>query len=84
MSNGNADEEYSVKITEFPDYGHVIFCADDESPPPAEDLPGTLGLALQDWMGENPLVVVRASLPIVQHGQTIAIHLWYDTSPSDE
>ena len=83
VSNGNGTNEYSVKITEFPDQGHVVFYADDDHPPPAAELPTVLGHALQDWMGENPDVVVRSSLPIVQNGQTIAIHLWYDPSTID-
>ncbi|MCH2130278.1 MAG: hypothetical protein MK179_14125 [Pirellulaceae bacterium] len=78
MSNGHGSENYTITITLFPEQGHAIFYAEGESTPSAEELPQALGQALQSWMGDNPAVVVRSSLPIVQNGHTIAIHLWFD------
>ena len=83
MSNGNGTNDYAIKITEFSEQGHAIFYADDDSPPPIEEMPHALGQALQNWMAENTEVVMRSSLPIVQNGQTIAIHLWYDPATID-
>ena len=57
--------------------GWVVYQAG--TPPPAEeDLPLALSQHLQKDLTENPSVRVRSSLPIVQNGNTVAIHLWYD------
>jgi hypothetical protein len=57
--------------------GHVVYHAGN--PPPPEEL---MGLALEQNLRkdliENPSVRVRAVLPIVQEGNTLMIHLWYD------
>lgn len=44
--------------------------------------PVLLSCALRDWILERPSVSVRATLPIVQLGQTVAIHVWFDTLSS--
>lgn len=33
---------------------------------------------LMDWPKENPRYRVRNTLPIVTHGHTFAIHVWFD------
>ncbi len=31
-----------------------------------------------EWLRERPQVKVRASVPIMASGETVAIHLWFD------
>jgi hypothetical protein len=44
----------------------------------AEHTPVYLSQALESWQKQNPRCRVRCALPIVENGQTIAIHVWYD------
>lgn len=39
---------------------------------------------IRDWLDANPKCRVRAALPFIVDGQTIAIQLWYDGSMSAE
>ena len=42
------------------------------------DLSLHLHRALTEWLTSNPGVRVRAALPIVTNGQTLAVHIWHD------
>jgi hypothetical protein len=57
--------------------GWVCFQAGDKPPPP-EELPGYLSQTLCTWLQRNPQFVVRAALPIMVAGNTVAIHVWFD------
>ena len=47
------------------------------NPPPAR-VPAFLNLDLIQWLKENKQVKIRATLPMVENGNTVAIHVWYD------
>jgi hypothetical protein len=34
---------------------------------------------MEQWLRSQPAVRVRSSLPIVAGGNTVGIHLWYDS-----
>jgi len=42
------------------------------------DLPLYLSKAVAAWQKQNPMLTVRATLPIVANGNTIATHVWFD------
>ena len=52
--------------------------ANAEAPPPPENLPFYLHDLLQKWLVRNKELTVRPVLPIVQGGNTVAIHVWSD------
>ena len=82
MSNGDRSD-FTVKMMEDVQRGYVAFCADDDDPFAPEALPVMLARAMQQWLDENPQLVVQSTLPITQNGHTIAIHIWYDPATSD-
>ena len=49
-----------------------------ENPPPLEMLPGYLNHTFYSWLQRNPEFQVRTTLPIVENGNTVAIHVWFD------
>jgi hypothetical protein len=49
-----------------------------ESPPPAERLPSFLNNTFYTWLQRNPEFKVQATLPIVERGNTVAIHVWFE------
>ncbi|MHB0956867.1 MAG: hypothetical protein ACYC0X_13095 [Pirellulaceae bacterium] len=57
--------------------GWVCFQAGDNAPPP-DRLPGYLSQTLCTWLQRNPKFVVRATLPIMVAGSTVAVHVWFD------
>ena len=57
--------------------GWVYFTPGDPPPPPAR-VPAFLNLDLIQWLKENKQVKIRATLPMVENGNTVAIHVWYD------
>ena len=48
------------------------------TPPEPEDLPLHLSKAVAAWQKQNPMLKVRATLPIVRNGNTVAVHVWFD------
>jgi len=57
--------------------GWVCFQA-GKKPPSPEKLPAFLNHAFHSWLQRNPEFNVRATLPIVESGNTVAIHVWFD------
>ena len=49
-----------------------------ENPPPPDQLPLYLHDALENWLRNNSEFNVRATLPIVVSGNTVAINVWFD------
>ena len=49
-----------------------------ENPPPAENLPALLNHSFYTWLQRNTEFTVRTVLPIVESGNTVAIHVWFD------
>lgn len=74
---GNGKHTFTIDVAPVgPGYVIVAPRAGQGEPPDAT--PFLLSCSLRDWLAERPSFRVRASVPIVQHGQTVAIHLWYD------
>ncbi len=48
------------------------------TPPPADQLPFYLNDALSTWLKNNPEFSIRAVLPLVVSGNTVAINIWFD------
>ena len=57
--------------------GWAVFVASGTAPKP-EDLPLYLSKAVAAWQKQTPTLKVRATLSIVQNGNTIAVHVWFD------
>ena len=57
--------------------GWVVFVASG-TPPKPEDLPLYLSKAVAAWQKQKPMLTVRATLPIVANGNTIAVHVSFD------
>jgi hypothetical protein len=57
--------------------GCVLFLASG-TPPKPKDLPLHLSKAVTAWQKQTPTLTVRATLPIVRKGNTIAVHVWFD------
>lgn len=57
--------------------GWAVFVA-SSTPPKPEDLPLYLSKAVAAWQKQNPMLKVRATLPIVANGNTIAVHVWFE------
>lgn len=76
MENGKPD---SVRIDILRlGAGWAFVKASENHGPPLDELPMWLHQALMDWLKENPAYRVRSTLPIVTHGHTFAIHVWFD------
>jgi hypothetical protein len=58
--------------------GWSIFTADPFDPPAPADLPIALSQAFARWLRLSPAIRVRATLPIVEQGNTTAIHVWWE------
>ncbi len=57
--------------------GWACFQAAENQPLP-EHLSRWLNRNFSEWLDRHPEFRVRATLPIVDDGQTVAIHVWYD------
>jgi len=57
--------------------GWVCFQA-GENPPPLEELPVFLNQTFCSWLQRNPEFNVKTVLPIVESGNTVANHVWFE------
>jgi len=57
--------------------GWVCFQTGD-NPPSLEELPAYLNQAFYSWLQRNPEFKVQTVLPIVESGNTVAIHVWFE------
>jgi hypothetical protein len=57
--------------------GYVIITVDTLDSV-SERSPILISRTIENWLKDNPGVRVRCAAPIVQDGQTIAVHLWFD------
>ena len=57
--------------------GWVVFMGSG-TPPAPEELPQYLSKAVAAWQKQTPSLKVRATLPTVGKGNTIAVHVWFD------
>ena len=74
---------FNISVTEVGDSA-VIYPAESQFKKLAEieRLPILLSKTLFHWMSQNPQFRVRNTLPIVEDGYTVAIHVWFDRPDS--
>lgn len=77
-TNSTTQEKFQINCIENAKSGHAIFQADDKRPPVSDMLPKLLSESVANWVKQRPEIAVRATLPLVKDGQTIAVHLWYE------
>jgi hypothetical protein len=73
---GNGHGRVNIVIHERGE-GYIIL-APDRIDKLAEQTPIFLSRSLEAWQKENPACRVRCAAPIVNEGQTVAIHVWFD------
>ena len=72
-------EEQTVAVTRLEmGTGWVLFLPNPDRPPPPEVLPAVLHGSVADWVRRNSIISVREMLPLVQNGNTVGIHAWFD------
>jgi hypothetical protein len=59
--------------------GWVIFRAGITPMTETERVPTAISEVMAAWLKERPDLHVRATLPIVEEGNTIAVHVWFDS-----
>jgi hypothetical protein len=60
------------------DTGWVLFTPSPDEPPSPEATPSFLSKSVAKWVQQNSIIEVREMLPLVQDGNTVAIHVWFD------
>ena len=70
------DERYVIERRDITP-GWSYFTPGDPPPPPHR-VAEFLNLDVMHWLKENSKIKVRATLPLVANGNTVAIHAWYD------
>ena len=78
--NGHRNPKSEITLHLNEEQQWVYLVPNDEHPPDPDDVPIFLDETLHTWLNDNPRLRVRNSLGVVQNGQTVAIHLWYDIS----
>ncbi len=76
-SHMTEEQKYSITRQQVAT-GYVVFTCGSERPPPPEAMPLLLHKTVQKWIRQNSIVKVRAVLPIVEKGNTVAVHVWFD------
>ena len=77
-SNGTSRDEFCIVTAEYPELRYVVFTPSESLTPDSDILPGLLSKTVSSWMATNPNYIVISTLPILQHGSTVAVHLWYE------
>jgi hypothetical protein len=72
---GNGSTKFQINLTDKGGW-LVVYPAQQLNLPP--DLPVHLSRALEEWFSERPHLRIRSGFPIVQDGNTIAIHAFYE------
>jgi hypothetical protein len=60
------------------DMGGWLRVFTDPPPPEHPDLPVWLAHALTEWFRQRPHIRPRCIIPVVQGGNTVELHAWYD------
>ena len=58
--------------------GWVVFQACPDQPPPREETFMFLDSSVAQWLRQNPNIKVREMLGLVQDGNTVNVHAWFD------
>lgn len=57
---------------------HAVLASDFQREVELERLPGLIDRTLTDYFMKRPGLKIRATMPIVEDGLTVAAHVWYD------
>ena len=71
-----AEQEFTIDRLDMGP-GWVCFQA-GQQPPPLDQLPAMLNHCFYTWLQRNSEFRVRASLPVTESGNTVAIHVWFE------
>jgi hypothetical protein len=58
--------------------GWVLFVPNSDRPPPPESLPAALHGSVAEWVRQNSIIKVRDTLPVIENGNTVGLHVWFD------
>lgn len=78
LFGGNGSSKGFTQVIEMAP-GWLLFVASPTDPPPIDELPAALSQGLVQWLRAQPSIRVRSTLPMVQNGNTVGIHVWFDT-----
>jgi len=76
IGEGNGHGKGLVDVQEIGD-DCILVIPNPQKPPPQNELHVTLADVMQKWLAQHP-VRVRATLPITNQGQTVALFVWFD------
>ena len=72
-------EEQIVTVTRLEmATGWVLFLPNPDRPPPSEALPAVLHGSVAEWVRRNSIITVRETLPVIENGNTVGLHVWFD------
>jgi hypothetical protein len=74
---GNGDGKIEIGIVPLAE-GWIMFRAGITSGTDLSRIPTLLNETLIGWLKDRPNVQIRTTLPIVQDGCTVAVHVWYN------
>ncbi len=81
MSHGNGHGKADSVSIDIVDDGHgYAYFEPGKHKPSLESLPEWLNTAFLEWLQAHRNRAVRSTLPIVSHGATIRLHVWYEPS----
>jgi len=75
------EEERQVAITRTDKgtgTGRVVFAPCPDQPPPPEATPMFLSSSVAKWVQQNSIIDVREMLALVENGNTVGLHVWFD------
>ena len=73
---GNGDGKIEVGV-ETKAEGWVVFRPGITPTTDMRRVPTALSEIMSDWLKDRPNLQVRTTLPIVEDGNTVAIHVWF-------
>jgi hypothetical protein len=74
---GNGDGKIEVGVMALSD-GWVVFQAGITPTTDMRKAPTALNEIMSDWLKKRTNLHVRTTLPIVEDGNTVAVHLWIE------
>jgi hypothetical protein len=74
--DGNGHQR-EVIVTHSNGDGYILITA-ERLDKLTDQTPVFISRTLESWQKENPACRVRCAAPIVNGGQTIAMHIWFD------
>ena len=73
---GNGDGKIEIGVVEM-GKGWVMFRAGITPTTDVRRVPTAINEVMTAWLKERASLLVRATLPIVEEGNTVAVHVWF-------